>query len=1210
MNKRITAILLILLFLLRGILPVYADEIEVVNDELENPTISISTGTQEAARERKAEIEESASEDPGADEGMEGDKADDADEAELNWERIEINNADDLIAFVLDCRLDSWSRNKAVYLNSDISLAGNEFESIPTFGGYFNGQNHVISGLYVTEGLSYVGFFSYLQRSAIVENLNVQGVIQPEGDQMIVGGIVGDNSGFLRNCKFTGIVAGSDYTGGIAGFNEIDGDIKGCNFEGSVTGVHYTGGISGENVGNISDCNNFGSINTSNEDKTYKPDEINIERYVSGLFDFMNKSEKTGSSELVNGPVDTGGIAGLSIGVIERCNNRGKVGYEHVGYNTGGIAGRQSGYITGCVNYAPLYGRKDVGGIAGQAEPYVIVDFSQDIVNQLSDNISKLHDIISVTLKNVGGESDTIHNRLSIIKDFTSKALDDTSYLADSTVDWADGMVGSVNEVISRAEYIMDEAAKDGGVIDEGKEAARDAEKAANDLLEAVRDLDIYQYMTEAQRAEYEQAKKDLESATEEHAEYVAKYTEAYENYYIDTIRADDTTTYANEQDLKPFISGTRDDTWDTTSKRGSINNYLNIEKWQHTGSEKDYPDGSDSDSELQSAVARKMQENASAISTEARTYADTEYATKNPGHTYSSDIAEYAGIIAGIVSAVTPQMSAAAKADAQEAMSHARDAFGNVEDAVEDTEDIVDYIAGRSDVRLPQLGSEYKMHTSSLVSNLQGMSDNMGYLNDEMADAADTTVGDLEKVNDQFNVIMELFTDAIDGVLDNDYSDVYEDNSLDVAETCMDATIADCSNEGRINGDINVSGIAGTMAIEYDFDLESDVTGIEDANTNSTYITKCVLRRDVNRGRVNSVKSYCGGICGLQEMGTVIWCENYGKIISDSGDHVGGIAGQSYSYIKKCYAKSALSGGSYIGGIAGSGTNISDCYTMVRVDEAKAFYGAIAGETAEDGKVHRNYFVSEDLTGIDRVSYSRKAEPIAYEDLIEAEGIPDEFRKLYINYICDDVTIETMECSYGDIISSFEYPGVADKDGYYVLWNTEQINGIKIDTDVTAEYVRYLTTLSGDILRDNGQSVILADGMFRIQEKLKTELVPTKDIPIKNVIESWRFTIPADGASEHQIRYQLPDNRKNEPDIYQKVSGEWIKLDKEMMGNFYTCKVTGDEVELAISVKPDKEKALAIGAALGAAVLLLLLAAIKIKKKKKNKNRKETEEA
>ena len=40
-------------------------------------------------------------------------------------------------------------------------------------------------------------------------------------------------------------------------------------------------------------------------------------------------------------------------------DSRGTVGYLHIGYNIGGIVGSQTGYVEGCVNYGPVYARKE-----------------------------------------------------------------------------------------------------------------------------------------------------------------------------------------------------------------------------------------------------------------------------------------------------------------------------------------------------------------------------------------------------------------------------------------------------------------------------------------------------------------------------------------------------------------------------------------------------------------------------------------------------------------------------------------------------------------------------------------------------------------------------------------------------------------------------------------------------------------------------------
>ena len=78
---------------------------------------------------------------------------------------------------------------------------------------------------------------------------------------MVVGGIVGDNSGILLNCVFDGVVEANDYVGGIVGYNEISGVLMDCEAKGTIAGAHYTGGIAGENVGNIVGCLNRADVN-------------------------------------------------------------------------------------------------------------------------------------------------------------------------------------------------------------------------------------------------------------------------------------------------------------------------------------------------------------------------------------------------------------------------------------------------------------------------------------------------------------------------------------------------------------------------------------------------------------------------------------------------------------------------------------------------------------------------------------------------------------------------------------------------------------------------------------------------------------------------------------------------------------------------------------------------------------------------------------
>ena len=1149
-RKRVTSFLLALLLIIIPVMDVMAEE---------------TGNTEESEKEEIITIED-------ANETLESYDEDG------DWQVIHINSVNDFKLFARNCWLDTWSQDKKVYLECDLDLSDSGFVSIPTFGGYFEGQGYTISGLEIRDSVSYTGLFCYTQKTAVIANLKVKGTVRPSGKQLVVGGIAGDNGGIIVNCSFNGIIEGNDYVGGIAGFNETSGILLDCIVDGRVTGAHYAGGIVGENRGNIAGCTNEADVNIYSSDKAKTIEDINIEQYTMGFADIGDDGEKNDKQESINNnTIDSGGIAGLSTGIIQFCVNNGKIGYEHIGYNIGGIVGRQSGYVYACENTGTVYGRKDVGGIAGQTEPYIAIDLTQDIAHQLSENIDKLHDIASRMITDAGSESDTISGRLSIIQDFANKALDDTSVLADRTVEWADDMTGSVNDAINRIDYIVDESAKDGGMVDKTSEAAGNVKEAANKLSDTVDTLDIYQYMTPEEKESYDNAKQKMKDGEKIYTEAYSKAVKAHKNMYIDSLRGEPPYTGEdlNEDDLRPEIAGEVQKEWSGSS---DFKSYLDVEGWVHYDAESDtsssFPaigtERESLDNQLLSDVADKMSDNASDIDDASYDYADEQYREScgdpDSSSGYSRDMKDYLETMSDIVMRHQDEMTEAAKEELDQAIDYAKDASENLESAGNAAKNIFDGLNEMPDISMPQFGDDYRSKINSLSINLQGLSENMGYLNNEMASSNDVLLDDMAELNDQFSVIMRLYTDALDGVLDMDYSNIYEDNSREDAETSTQATVADCKNIGTVRGDINVSGIAGTMAIEYDFDLESDVTGIEDAKMNSTFLTKCVLRGNVNHGNVTAQKSYVGGISGLQEMGTILWCENYGKIISSSGNYVGGITGQSRSHIMNSYAKCGLEGEEYVAGIAGSGSSISNCCTMVRIKKAVAFSGAIAGETDESGTVENNYFVSDEIAGIDRISYSGKAEPVSYEQMLDIEELPDKFRTMTIIFYADEEEVKTLECMYGAEVPPYMYPNIPVKEGFYADWDIKELKNVVQDEDVTVEYVRYLTTIASEQTR-NAQSVILADGTFKQDAILNAGELNIDDIALEEAVEHWNIGVPDDGNGSHQIRYQAPQGQTEGVTIYVNQSGEWIKADTELMGIYYLFTVDGLEAEIAVCI-------------------------------------------
>ena len=1103
---------------------------------------------------------------------------------ENGWKEIHIKSVSEFKIFARNCWMDTWSQDKKVYLECDLDLTGSNFISIPTFGGYFDGQGYTISGLRISDSVSYTGLFCYTQKTAVIANLKVKGTVRPSGNQVVAGGIAGDNSGIIINCSFEGIIEGNDYVGGITGFNEMSGILIDCMVDGKVTGAHYTGGIAGENRGNISGCVNEADVNIYSSDKGMSIEDINIEQYTMGFPDIEDDGEKSDKQQSINNnTIDSGGISGLSTGIIQFCVNNGTIGYEHIGYNTGGIVGRQSGYVYACENTGTVYGRKDVGGIVGQTEPYIAIDLTQDIAYQLSENIDKLHKIVSRMIVDAGSGADTISGRLTIIQDFADKALDDTSFLADRTVEWADDMTGSVNDAINRIDYIMDESAKEGGMVDKTGEAAGNIKDASYKLADTVDALDIYQYMTPEEKEIYDNAKQKINDGEKIYTEAYSKAVRAHKNMYIDGLRNEPPYTDGdlNEDDLRPEIAGEVQNEWSGSS---DFKSYLEVEGWVHYDAESDtgssFPaigtERESLDNQLLKDVADKMSDNASDIDDASYAYADEWYRAScgNPDSSsgYYQDMKDYLNTMSDIVMRHQNEMTEAAGEELDQAIGYAKDASENLEGAGNAARYIFDSLSDMPDINLPQFGDDYRFKMNSMTFNLQGLSENMGYLNNEMSSTSDVLLDDMAELNDQFSIIMRLYTDAIDGVLDMDYSNIYEDNSREDAETSMQATVADCKNSGTVRGDINVSGIAGTMAIEYDFDLESDVTGIEDAKMNSTFLTKCVLRGNVNSGGVTAQKSYVGGISGLQEMGTILWCENYGKIISSSGSYVGGVAGQSRSHIMNSYAKCSLGGEEYVAGIAGSGSSISNCCAMVRIKEAAAFSGAIAGKVDESGIVENNFFVSNEIAGIDRISYSGKAEPVSYKQMLDIEDLPDKFRTMTIVFYADEEEVKTMECPYGAEVTSDMYPNISLKEGFYADWDIKELKNVVQDEDVTVEYVRYLTTIASEQTRRNAQSVILTDGIFKKDAILKADALNIDDIILEDVEEHWNISFPDDGNDSHQIRYQAPQGQTKGVTIYLKQGGEWLKADTEFMGFYYLFTVDGSEAEIAICIR---EKAL-----------------------------------
>lgn len=1121
-----------------------------------------------------------------------------------------ISTADELIEFSKLCRLDSWSKGKEFVLTTDIILTGKDFTSIPIFSGTFDGQGHSIKGVSVT-GVTGRGLFSIISENATVKNLNVVGIVRPSGSESSIGGIAGTNKGVIYNCRFSGKVAATNTVGGIVGENTSTGSVLKCTAAGTVDGEKFTGGVVGNNSGNIVQSINAASVNTTNEEKKHSLEDIDL----STLTDVESYTKKSSSSDETSSATDTGGIAGYSTGTIFSCENSGSIGYPHVGYNIGGIAGRSSGLIMNCNNYGHLNGRKDIGGIAGQMEPYLVVNINPDNMTELKDELEKLTNLIDTAINETNDDSlainstvesasgylqsatdsaDNIQQKLTDYGDHVTSEIDRTSAVISDAIERLDKITGLIpdatnslstgsdrlseafdglSETQKYSDDSIDRLKKLSDTIKEASDKANDASKKIGDGLKAVADS-LHNSASDGSTGIsmgftlVEDGLEELSDATKGISDAIKAISDIL----------------SGGGDIPPDISNELSDLADSIAKAsdalGDISwGVQEIIDSVDLDSDKIY-DGlvgaSDGIKALSEAISG-TDESTDSIKTILDNTADT-------GKDVNSSFGHFS--------------------DAFTAFTNTTDIFTDISNQ---TSELFDFLNGVETVEIGTPDDSIKDDTENLFSSLTSFIDAMNTLNVQASNAGVTLSDNLVKINDQTYVVSDIITDMLDIEDEEDY---IKDTSDVDTDKIKNGKVYKCTNYGTISGDLNIGGIAGQMAIEYDFDPEDDISSKADSPLNQKLETKAAAIKNTNYGEVIAKKNCAGGIAGQMSLGVVKNCSAFGKVTSESGDYVGGISGKSSAKIISCYAKALLSGRNYIGGIAGSADTVMDCYSLVDITDSQSYFGAISGTT--DGEFEGNYFVSDELSGLNGASYKGAAEPIPYQQLISIPNIPEEFRTFTLKFIADDNVVDKIEFSYGDTIDESELPAIPAKDNCYAKWNYDSLEDLHIDKEIEAEYFTVIKNVRSDDCRDGGKPIWLAEGIFTEDDTLpvrQNEYV-NQTPPIiflmdkTKLCESWTLTVPNDNSETHNLRYLVNAESKRDPEIYVKnSSGEWEKAETRHIGSYLCFEASGDSPEILAVYKTLNIFLIAVTAA-GVVIIILVIifSARAVRKKKKAK--------
>lgn len=1203
----------------------------------------------------------------------------DGEEAVEN-ETIYINSVSDLEAFAKKCSYDAWSKNKTVVLQEDLELEG-EWAPIPSFSGAFLGNGHTISGVKITGAYAPAGFFSIVEEGGSVQNLTIKGVVEPADTQKMAGGIVGRNYGVLIGCTFSGAVMCEEEVGGIVGRNETSGTIDHAYARAVVTGTYQTGGIVGYNLGTVTGSTNVGAVNAE-----YQDAGLDMEGFPASLLEYVKQDMGADlSNSISNVASDTGGIAGRSSGLILSCVNTGNIGYAHVGYNVGGIAGRTDGLISGSINQGYIQGRKDVGGIAGQAEPYINLDLDESTVHKLRTELSTLHDMVNSASNDMDNSSSLLNKDMNQLNAHMTTAIDAARRLEDQGRDYIDDVADEVDrtgdlisDTMTRLEPVMDTAADSLDKLSDSigqmkwvtAELAAEMLTASTALAKASDGMSTTSDAMDTTKKGLQQISDGLEELLKsidtgddtQLSRAITAVTGGYSmlsgNDIDDKIQTAvgllqiantamsvlsmgsgvsgqmkllttglglmrSAALLSNDSDFfnaskqvsravsnLASVSGAVSSLVKTTSQALEANGNTKWGKALATMAEplSKYDDILDQVSDFLDKLDDLDISGAGTVKDGLDTLSD---ATKQLGDAFD-DFEKSLNILktdSALASASLGHMSVAL------GMMH--EGMKGLTDTTSQAADIVHWLAEQDPIHMPRPTDEMGDTSDELFDAMTSMTDQMSVLNRDALSASNTLTSNIRQINDQINVVTSLLLDTVEEISDPGSKNIFEDQSEDLVAQ-NEGKLEGCTNRGTVEADMNVGGIAGTMAVENTLDPEDDDKDDNQSLLRTEYTVSAVVLNCTNEGSIEAKKEAVGGIVGGMDLGFVSGCESYGDV--EGTNQVGGIAGVASAKLLSNWAKCAITGKKYVGGIVGQGTDglltgnscvAKDNRAIVDIqsdsgkkdddddnslvssddDTSTQYWGAISG--GQDGDFVGNLFVSDTLAGIDRVSRAGQAEPTTYEAMRALEDAPAGFQKLTLTFTADGHIIERRTVEYGDSFTSADYPELPQKEGYFAEWSTPVVDNIHLDTTVRAVYTSYTPALTSSETRDNGRKVFLVEGLFGGSNALKvTAQEPT--IALSGVSEQWLLEFSDDGQATHTIRYLTPGEGK----IYvQQTDGSWQKVETGSFGSYTTFTVEGTQVAVAFVPKHLPIWAICLGGAAALLVLAFLLKKLKAKR-------------
>ena len=1001
--------------------------------------------------------------------------------------------------------------------------------------------------------------------------MTVSGSVKVTGSAENVGGVVGTNYGILENCSFEGIVTGNTNVGGIVGENRADGIVLTCYNKGTIVGTNEVGGICGMNRGILQNCENEGKINDEDLKTTLDLNGIDI-----------------GTLNLTQNVVtrnDAGGIAGRSSGTVAGCTNKGEIGYAHIGYNVGGVIGRQSGTVINCKNMGHVMGRKDVGGIIGQAEPYRESEYLSDHLEKVRDDFSEINHLMgqmSDAMRSVSSDTRGYVQTLQQQYEDTMGNLDSEINSMKSTVTGNNAAMTAYMDSLSSALNNLGEIGND--TISRMMESIRqNTENAANNINGKLNDMkDI---LTESSSESGSASESDGESASESSSPEESSSQESSslqespaESEQPSSSENGDTQNQSsnNEEaaaipadDAAEYLAAGDDEAGDYAwFARDSVSRESSEESSSGWELPSEWP------SELPSTLPSELPSESISIPSQ-------------------SEVESKADAITDILNKDPIKVKHDEKID-----DNLNQMKGEISSASDNIKNLQSTLTGTGD----SLTNTMSNISGELTDQSKASGDTIDSMTDSVDGGIQSITSDLDRILNTSSRITDIISDDVNVLLGNG-SAIDDVSGKALTERTL-GVVSGCSNHGKIEGDINAGGIAGIMNTEYDVDpeVDMDLTELTDVEVRST--TNDVLIHCINYGTVAGKKRNSGGIAGSEELGLIHTCENYGTVQLESGNGLGGIAGYSASRVNQSYALCNLKGDNKIGGITGEGYDISNCLAMVTISGNRTEkIGSIAGCINEDGTLENNYFVSDLWGGVDQINYIGKAQRCTYEELMQMETVPTGFTQVTVTFEQDDEVLATLQIPYDGTVTEEEVPDIEPDEDCYISWDRKfPLTHVTANVTVTAESKRFTKSLAWFSAADQLKPDFLVEGDFYDTSVLSAESVQADKISDGDLVYAYTWNIDnmPEQKEEYVLHLRIPDGADGAA-VRVQTENRWKKADTEEDGSYVTVSVP---YGAAFAVYSVQDNSVPIWLILAIAAAAVLAAVLIIKATKHGKNR------